>query len=96
VKAHVIANPASADPIQGAFQKILPVGAAPDICAPFLNIGILAVAELRFGEGHKGSGIHRVEQFLVVQRNPGNIDGLEPLLDLALRAFTFVNQELGI
>ncbi len=68
--AHVTADVALAYPIQGAFQKVLTIGAATNISTPFLDVGILTVAEFRLGERHKRAGINGVEQFLAIERHP--------------------------
>ncbi len=43
--AHVIADIPLTDPIQRALKKLLSVGAAFYICAPFLDVGVLAIAK---------------------------------------------------
>lgn len=58
--AHVFVDVAFADPFEGAFEEVLPVGAAGDVGAPFLDVGVLGVAEFGFAEGDEGTGIDGV------------------------------------
>src|SRR3989344_2277652 len=91
--AHIVANITFAYPIKSAFQKFLPVGATSYIGTPFLNVCILAIAKFLFGFSYEWSGIHRVEQFLIIERNTSNIDGFKPLFYLTFRSFTFVDKQ---
>ncbi len=95
VLAHVGTDIALADPIKRALEIVLPVGAALDVSAPLLDVGVLAVAELGLCQRDKGARIDRVQKFLGLERNARDVDGLKPLLDLGFSALTDVNEHFG-
>ncbi len=92
--AHVVGNVVLAHPLECALPEILPVGHASDIGGPFLNVRVLAVAELLPAGGDEGSRVDGVEQFLIVERHSGGVDRAEPLLDLTLGATALVDEDL--
>ena len=94
--AHVAADIALAHPIQRPLQEVLPVCAAPDVRAPFLDVRVLAVAELGLGKRHERPGVDGVQELLGVERHAGDVDRLEPLLDLGLRALALVDQQFRV
>lgn len=61
---------------------------------PLLLQRIARVRELSLRCRHERPGVERVEQFLLVQRDTRDIDGLEPLFDLGLGSLTYVHGEL--
>src|SRR5438552_2065686 len=91
--AHVIANIAFAYPTKSTFQKFLSVRTTRNIRTPFLNIGVLAIAEFLFCPSYEWTRIDGVEQLLIVERNTGDIYGLEPLFYLAFCPFALVNEQ---
>jgi hypothetical protein len=56
----------------------------------------LCVAEFFFTQSDERPRVDSVEKFLIVQRNPNNVDGPEPFFDFGLGSLTFVNQECGV
>src|SRR3989344_1505435 len=74
--AHVIANITFAYPIKSTFQKFLSVRTPRNICTPFLNVCVLAIAEFLFSFCYEWARIYGIEQLLIVERNTGNIYGL--------------------
>src|SRR3989344_556707 len=58
---HVIANIAFAYPIKSTFQKFLSVRTTGNIRTPFLNIGVLAIAEFLFSLSCEWARIHSVK-----------------------------------
>ena len=97
--AHIPADPPGvvlAHPLQRPPQKILPVGAALDVGAPLLDVRVLAVAELFLGLRDERAGVDRVQQLLLIERHTGDVDRLEPLLDLRLGPFALVDQEFRV
>ena len=75
--AHVAANITLAHPVQRPLQELLPVCAALDVRAPFLDVRILAVAELSLGKRHEQSGIYGVQKLLGVERYTCDVDSLK-------------------
>src|SRR3989339_1634242 len=59
--AHVIANITFAYPIKSTLQKFLSVRTTGNIRTPFLNIGILAIAEFLFSLSYEWTRIHSVK-----------------------------------
>ena len=72
--AHVAANITLAYPIQSAFQKILSVCAALDVRTPFLDVRVLAVAELGLGKRHELSGVDGVQELLGFEGHACDVD----------------------
>ena len=94
--AHVAANIALAHPVQRPLQEVLPVCAALDVRAPFLDVRVLAVAELGLGKRHERPGVDGVQELLGVERHACDVDSLKPLLDLGLRALALVDQQFRV
>ena len=85
------ANPfAVTNPFKGFRQIILSFHIPLDIVAPFLRFRILGITKHSFGCIYEFPRVDGVEQFLLLERNAHNVDGLEPLLDFFLFAFTFI------
>ncbi len=59
--AHIIADITLANPIKCAFQKILAGWHCLLYMHSILDVGVLAIAELRFGKRHKRARIHCIE-----------------------------------
>ena len=59
-------------------------------------IGILRVAEFFLKRLDKRPRIDGIQFFLIVQVHAGNVDGLEPFLDLALAALADVDKQTGV
>src|ERR1039457_525210 len=96
MSAHVGANITLAPPIQRPLQELLPVCTALDVRAPHLDIRILAVAEIGLRKRHERPGVDGVQKLLRVERNPCDVDSLEPLLDLTLLTLAFVDQQFRV
>ncbi len=94
--AHVAANAALAHPVQRPLQELLPVCAALDVRAPFLDVRVLAVAELGLRKRHERTRIDSVQQLLFIEWHTCDVDGLKPLLDLALCTLALVDQQLRV
>jgi hypothetical protein len=60
-----------------------------------LNIGVLTVAEFFFCLGDKRARMDSVTQFLLVERDARNINGLKPFLDFAFFALADIDGEGG-
>jgi hypothetical protein len=56
----------------------------------------VGVAVLLLRRGDEGSRVDRVEQLLLVERDAGDVDPFEPLLDLVLGAVALVDVELRV
>ena len=61
--------------------------------APHLNVTVVRVAEFLLGQRHERTAIHSVQQFLSLQRNPGNIYSPEPFLDFSFSTLTDIDEE---
>jgi len=59
--AHVAADITLTHPVQRSLQEILPVCTALDVRAPFLDIRVLAVAELGLSICHEWPGVDGVQ-----------------------------------
>lgn len=75
-------------PIKRNTQIFLTLYIALNISAPFLNIGILAIAEFFFSLCYKRSRMYGIRKLLLIKRNACNIYGFEPFLYFLLCAFT--------
>ncbi len=95
MKAHVGIDIPLAYPIKRTFRKSWRLFAVY-IHAPFLDIGVLAIAEFFFGKRHKRSGIRGIAHFLTIQRYPSNVDRLKPVYDFTFRAFAYINKQFRI
>ena len=62
--AHVAADIALAHPVQRPLQEVLPVCAPLDVRAPFLDVRVLAIAELSLRKRHESSGEDGVQALL--------------------------------
>ena len=96
MSAHVAADIALAHPVQRPLQELLPVRAALDVRAPFLDVRVLAVAELGLRKRHERPGVDGVQELLGVERHTCDVDSLKPLLDLGLRALALVDQQFRV
>ena len=54
---------------------------------------VVAVAEHFLGQRHERTTVHGIQQFLSLQRNPGNVDSPEPLLDFCLGTLADINEQ---
>ena len=61
-----------------------------------MDIGILAVAEFSLCESYKWSREYGIVDLLLIKRNTRDVYSLEPLLDLCLSSFAFIDEELGV
>ena len=80
-------------PLQRYAQIVLPQHITLYIGAPFLNVGILAIAKFFFRLCNKRTRIDGIWNFLMVQRYACNVNGFEPCLDFGFFALTNVNRQ---
>ena len=86
----------STHPFECHAQILLSFHVAFHVVAPFLRFRVLRITEHALGCADKSAGIDGIAQFLLVERNTHDVDGLEPLFHFALFAFANVHQEFGI
>ena len=96
VVAHIFLGFAPAHPFESGFKKVLSVDCAVNIGTPFLNLRCLRIAKHLLCSGDKRTGIHSIEQFLIVERYSGYVDCLEPFLYFLLRTFALINKQLSV
>lgn len=61
--------------------------------AQLLDVRVLRIAELFLSLGDERPRVDRVQKLLLVQRHAGDVDRLEPLLDLCLLPLALVDQQ---
>ena len=83
-------------PFECHTQILLPFHVAFHVVAPLLRFCVLRIAEHALGCADEWAGIDGIAQFLLVERNTHDVDGLEPLLHFALFALANIHQEFGI
>ena len=93
INAHLLTV---ANPPEGFRQIILPFHISLDIMTPFLYFRILGITEHPLGCIHELARIDSIEQFLLLERNAHNIDGLEPLLYFLFFTLAFIYQQRGL
>ena len=93
---HILFHVPFAHPFQRRGQIVLPLSRTGNEATPLVDIGIVGVGKLLLGLGHERPRIHRIQSFLIVQRNADDIDGPEPVLDFLFRTLTDIDKEFRI
>ena len=83
-------------PFECHAQMLLSFHIAFHVVAPLLRFRVLRITEHTLGCADKRARIDGIAQFLLVERNPNNVDGLEPLFHFTLFALTNIHQKFGI
>ena len=93
VRGHIAFRVAVAHPVEGCGKHLLPFRVALYIGAPLLLHRVQRVAVDGLQRCDKRTTVDGVVHLLVVERNTGDVDDLEPLLYLLLRAIADVERQ---
>ena len=86
----------STHPFECHAQILLSFHVAFHVVTQLLRFRVLRIAEHALGCADKRAGIDGIAQFLLVERDTHDVDGLEPLFHFALFALANIHQEFGI
>ena len=93
VLRQVLLGVAAAHPVEGRGQVVLTFRAAGHIVAPLHHLAVVRVRELLLRRGDERTGVHSIQDLLGVQRQAGDVDGPEPVLDLPFSALAHIDKE---
>ena len=84
------------NPFQSSMQIILTICAPRNIIGPNVDFRTVRIRKLFLRLGHKGTRINGIQEFLLIQWNARDVDGLEPLLDFSLFALANIDKQFRI